>query len=364
MSQGLYTAVTGVKANQVRLNVISNNVANMNTIAFKESTVNFKTLFSQTISEGSRPGDDIGGINPRQVGYGTTVAEVKQNFGQGGSTFTGRQGDMQIDGDGFFTVLKSGSTVGDPSAEYYLTRAGNFTTDGLGYLTTTDGNRVLGTGTVDGDNLAASVKPIRIPMTLTIFKEFDANNEAIGTEIGISTSVTTLPASGGTVTTETASLINFSIAADGSITASYDNGDRISVRTDPASTNAREILHIASGNQFAVGLDPNLDGQVAILDNALYPEELQLRLANVVNPSGLIHQGNSNFTIGPNSGDASYGIATTGGRGLISDGVLETSNVDITSEFVNMVISQRALEASSKIISTQSEILRTIINIV
>lgn len=366
MSQGLYSAVSGVKTNQLRLNVISNNVANLNTVAFKESAVNFQTLFSSTISTGSRPTGALGGVNPKQMGNGVTIGEIKQNFAQGGSLFTGKQGDMQIEGEGFFTVLKSNaSSSGTP--EYYYTRAGNFSIDGDGYLVTVNGEQVMGTRTIDGDN-AATILPVRLPSQLVIHKEYDAiTNEVLETEIGVPNgpTATTLPNNGGVVTSTDVQIINFSVGADGAITATYSNGDRLTVRTDPNNTNQREVFLLpAEGGRFAEGVDPNIEGIVSILDSAILPEELQLRMANFPNPAGLIHQGSNNFSIGPNSGNPSFGVPTAGGRGKVTGGALESSNVDITTEFVNMVMSQRGLEAASKVITAQSEVLRTIINIV
>src|SRR5262245_22110226 len=129
MSQGLFTAVSGIRANQTKLNVIANNLANVNTVAFKSSNVNFKNVFAQTISAGTRPGSNIGGTNPKQVGNGVTVAEIPANFSQGGSLFTGRAGDLLISGEGFFTIERIDPNLGANNQGFFLTRAGNFSLD-------------------------------------------------------------------------------------------------------------------------------------------------------------------------------------------------------------------------------------------
>lgn len=366
MSQGLYTAVSGIKSNQTRLTVIANNIANVNTTAFKASAVNFKTVFADTISAGTRPNTATGGTNPKQRGNGVTISDMPVNFAQGGTLFTGRNTDFSISGEGFFTIEEVDQ---NGVSGYNLTRAGNFTLDAEGGLVTASGNRVMGTRTVDGNN-PLTVAPIQLPRRLTVWKEVDAaTGDIVQTWIGAenSSTVTVADLSNGanTLLEQDVEIINFSVGSDGAVSIGYSNSDRISVQTDPSSTNTREIYHLTSeGDDYSESGLGVSGGTTTVVDGSLIPEQIQLRLATVANPEGLIYEGDNNWSIGANSGDASFGIGNTAGRGIIEAGALESSNVDISKEFTDMIISQRGLEAASKAVSVQSEVLRTIIGMI
>src|SRR6478609_1410466 len=129
MGQGLYTAVSGIRANQTAMDVISNNIANVNTLGFKSSNANFATVYATTITGGSSPNGTLGGTNPMQVGNGALVSEIASNFGQGGTQFTGRSTDVMINGNGFFAVERVDINNPTDTTAYSLTRAGNFSLD-------------------------------------------------------------------------------------------------------------------------------------------------------------------------------------------------------------------------------------------
>ena len=129
------TSLSGLSAAEVALNVISNNLANLNSTGFKEQSSNFSTLFYQSLG-------DSGSGNPIQVGAGTKIGSVSTNFAQGNTESTGVSTNMAIQGNGFFVVQNDGTL------EY--TRAGNFTTDTAGYLVDTNGNYVMGYPATNG----------------------------------------------------------------------------------------------------------------------------------------------------------------------------------------------------------------------
>ena len=104
MSSSLFSAVSGLRSNQEWLDVIGNNIANSNTPGFKASQVVFQDILSQTISAGSAPGTNLGGINPIQIGLGVTLGSITPSFLQGSIQTTNRATDMAIQGDGFFVV--------------------------------------------------------------------------------------------------------------------------------------------------------------------------------------------------------------------------------------------------------------------
>jgi flagellar hook protein FlgE len=363
MSQGLFSAVSGIRTNQTDLDVISNNLANLNTVAFKGSVVNFDTVFSQTVSTGSAPTADFGGTNPIQVGAGSTVGSVTQDFTQGGTLYTGNPSDLSINGSGFFTVQDPGNSSG-----YLLTRAGNFTLDGNGDLVTSSGNGVLGTNLVDGTSATQTV--VNIPNNLTIYKELDSNSNVTKVTIGDSTTSAPTASSGDSIETQSVGLSSYSIGTDGAVTAIYSNGDRLTVTTDPTSTNHRQLQLTASegGTYSTSGSgttgDLVIDNDVTTGNPVVTPAQMQLQLATVNNPQGLQSIGNNEYEIGANVGTTGLGIGDSTGRGQITSGSLESSNVDISTEFTNMIIAQRGLEASSKAITTQSQVLETIINLI
>lgn len=141
MSQSLYTAMGGISAAQTELNVISNNIANLNTTAFKTSSVTFSDVFSRTISSGSVSTESTGGTNPVQVGVGVKVSAISKDFNSGSWIATGKTTDLMVEGLGFFTVESS-------DGEKYYTRAGDFSFDEEGYLVTSSGYKLMGTNNI------------------------------------------------------------------------------------------------------------------------------------------------------------------------------------------------------------------------
>jgi flagellar hook protein FlgE len=134
MSAGSFSAsLSGLNANQQKLSVIGNNLANINTVGFKASTVNFADLVSQSVGGPS--------ANPMQIGLGVGTGSISPNFSQGGVESTGVATNVAIQGAGFFVV-------GDTAHRTY-TRAGNFSFDANGTLVTTDGQAVQGYTAID-----------------------------------------------------------------------------------------------------------------------------------------------------------------------------------------------------------------------
>jgi flagellar hook protein FlgE len=104
MTQGFYTAISGMGAAQTKIDVIADNIANMNTVGFKESNVVFENLFSRTLTVGNAPFGNVGGKNPMQVGSGAQISSIIRNFTNGNYQTTGRDKDLLIQGSGFFSV--------------------------------------------------------------------------------------------------------------------------------------------------------------------------------------------------------------------------------------------------------------------
>lgn len=137
MMRSLYSGVSGLQNHQIRMDVIGNNISNVNTTGFKKGRVNFQDMISQMMSGAARPTDEVGGVNPKQVGLGMTVASIDTIHTQGSLQTTGVNTDLAIQGDGFFIVRK-----GDKN---FYTRAGVFGLDEEGYLVNpANGLRVQG----------------------------------------------------------------------------------------------------------------------------------------------------------------------------------------------------------------------------
>jgi flagellar hook protein FlgE len=126
MMRSLFSGVSGLRNQQVRMDVIGNNISNVNTVAFKAGRVTFKEGFAQLLQGASRPPGDLGGINPIQVGLGMQIGSVDMMFNQGNLETTGLNTDLAIQGDSFFVVKKG--------TQNYYTRSGNFQLDADGQL--------------------------------------------------------------------------------------------------------------------------------------------------------------------------------------------------------------------------------------
>lgn len=160
LTSALFTGLSGLNANQTKLNVIGNNIANTNTTAFKSSRATFSSQFYLTDQGGSAPNAVDGGANPSQRGLGTQVASIEKDMNQGSLETTGKNTDLAIDGNGFFVVN------GSQGQQY--TRAGDFNLNADNDLTTTQGQFVMGYGTDDAGNvIKGALQQLNIPNNLT-----------------------------------------------------------------------------------------------------------------------------------------------------------------------------------------------------
>ncbi|HMG01761.1 MAG TPA: flagellar hook protein FlgE [Edaphobacter sp.] len=389
-------ALSGLQADTTSLNTIGNNLANLNTTAYKQQGTTFEDLFYQQIGTS-------GSNNPLQVGVGTRVSGTATDFTQGTLLPTGQSTDMALSGNGFFVVNQNGVQQ--------LTRAGDFQLSQSGYLTTTDGASVMGYPATNGVvNVNASLTPIQLPVGVTQAAQATQNisitaNLNAGADVGTSftTPVTIYDSLGkshamtvtytktaqnqwgysvampsgdatgtplnntGTLTfdsngnltapTGTISNITFPGLTDGSSDLSFDwnltsgGNPTITQTTAPSTTGASVQDGYASGNYAGFTVDAN--GLVtAKFDNNHTQVVGQVAVASVTNTQGLVRVGHNGFETTAASGDAVVGAAGTGGRGTIEDSTLEQSNVDISTEFANLIIAQRSFEANSKTITT------------
>ena len=156
MMRSMFTGVAGLKTHQMKMDVIGNNIANVNTVGFKSASVTFKELFYQTMQGASAPNANTGrgGTNPLQVGLGVSVASIDNVMSQGAAQTTDNPLDLMIDGTGFFIVNDGSSN--------FFTRAGAFRIDFNGTLVNPAGLNVMGWPAVDGEFTPGRVQPLDI----------------------------------------------------------------------------------------------------------------------------------------------------------------------------------------------------------
>ncbi len=442
MMRSLYSGVSGLKVHQTRMDVIGNNIANVNTVGFKSSSVNFSELFYQTtqVASGPNAATSTGGQNAKQIGLGSSLAAINVNIiGEGGSQSTNNPFDLKINGDSFFVVQQKGTN--------YFTKAGNFTTDEQGNLVTSSGAYVMGFTSYrneDGDFELQTdqLRPLSVygeqyaytspsATTQTIFTgnineeddsfatgdgtktvmlyvydnkgyrygvqttlkptgnngEYEATagsvfigneesetvtakfqpetfkltySEADGTWVGIDgqdgKDTVTL-----TLTDSTATDSPFeAITVDFSQTTSF--GSDSTIESKPGDLNGNGAGK-AVGNMTAVGIQT--DGKIiATYDNGDSAVIGQIRVAEFVNPSGLEKVGDNMFGVTMNSGDFDgMGLEVTATGGSLSTGVLEMSNVDLSTEFTDMIVTQRGFQANSRIITTSDTMIEELLSL-
>lgn len=162
MLRSLYAGVSGLQNHQVRMDVLGNNISNVNTTGFKKGRVNFQDMLSQTMAGAAKPTEEVGGVNPKQVGLGMVIASIDTIHTQGSLQTTGVITDVALQGNGFF-ILKDGE-------KSFYTRNGAFSLDQNGYLVNpTNGQKVQGwlARTVGGDtilNTSSALEDLVIPV--------------------------------------------------------------------------------------------------------------------------------------------------------------------------------------------------------
>jgi flagellar hook protein FlgE len=416
--RSLFSGISGLRAHQTLMDVVSNNIANVNTTGFKTSSVVFEDTLSQTLRNAASPvaatatTGGTGGINPTQVGLGVQLGGVSTNFGQGSAQTTGKSTDLMIQGDGFF-VVKSGE-------ETSYTRSGAFTFDTDGRLVNAEGNIVQGwkgvNGVVNTDNPVIDIVvpsgqtvPPTVSTTVTLGGNistgtvnpmtlgatvYDANGGAHALSIVVTpANPATIPQTYAVVVSDPLVPTPTTAPVDGvagfTTTGAYDGGvnatptpgvstapvftleDGTPTTLDlsgltqyggPKSLTVTKTDGAASGNlqSFQIGSDGGLLG---IFSNGQKLTLAKLALANFNNPAGLLKQGNTMYQSTANSGLAQVGTAASGGRGTLLGGTLEMSNVDLAQEFTNLIIAQRGFQANSRVITTSDQMLQDLVDL-
>jgi len=257
-TQAMWISKTGLEAQQTRMSVISNNLANVNTTGFKKSRAIFEDLLYQNVRQvGAQSSQNTELPTGLQIGTGVRTVATEKSHSQGTIQQTGQSLDMAVSGRGFFQILR-------PDGDISYTRDGSFKLDSTGQLVTSGGY------------------PLEPAITIP--------EDALSVTVGI----------------------------DGTVS----------------------VLQPGSGTPSQVG---------------------NITLADFINPTGLDPIGENQFRESLSSGSPTVGTPGESGVGLISQGALETSNVNVVEEMVSMIETQRAYEMNSKAISTADQMMQGLI---
>ena len=409
--------LSGLTASSEALSTTANNLANLNTIGYKDEHIQFADLFYQNFGSN-------GAGDPIQQGAGVTVSSKPTDFTQGNVTPTGVSTDVAVMGSGFFVVQKGG-------VQSY-TRAGNFEVGANNLLQTAAGQRVLGDPAVNGvvstgQGLGAiaigagTVSPATVTANVSLTSNLDAT-AAVGStystqatifdSLGGSHNITftytktgtnawtyaaTIPAAdiqgasapvslasgpitfdgnGNILTPVTNPVIAVPPAAVPPATQSVfaDGANQLSFTWHVANAGVGLLTQLAGPNStasiqqdgtssgtlqnFNIGSDGTITGSFS---NGKTATIGQIALASFADEQGLSHQGNNDFTPTLASGQPTIGAPGTGGLGNISGGALEQSNVDIASEFAALIIAQRSYEANARVVTTFDQVAQATI---
>ncbi|WP_152204617.1 flagellar hook protein FlgE [Georgenia thermotolerans] len=393
MLRSLFSGISSLRSHQTMLDVTGNNIANVNTTGYKAGRTQFEDTLSQVIQNAGAPQAGQGGTNPAQVGLGVQVAAITNNFTDGATQQTGSPLDMKITGDGFF-IINNGT-------EQLYTRAGAFTLDALGQLTTPSGALVQGWSATGGVvNANGALGPITLPVSTTMgakattgsvfsgnlpvdatngtvlnraVEVYDANGTAHNLDLVFEKSGATW-----TITSPDDASVNVTLTSDGAggftpAATPFDvtvvPGLTVTVDLSTVSGYAK-LTTIEAESQDGMGagtlqsFSMNADGTlIGSFSNGFKEPVGRIALANFANANGLEKAGGTGFRSTVNSGEAQVGAAGTGGRGSLSSRALEMSNVDLSQEFTNLIIAQRGFQAGSRVITTSDELLQELVNL-
>ncbi|AFQ46872.1 flagellar hook protein FlgE [Burkholderia cepacia] len=412
---GYQQGLSGLAGASSALDVIGNNIANANTVGFKSSTAQFADMYANSIATS---------VNT-QIGIGTTLASVQQQFGQGTINSTNSALDVAINGNGFFQMSNNGVTS--------YSRDGTFQRDKNGYIVNAQGMNLMGyAADKNGVVSTAQTVPLQAPTTniaptptTKITGQFNLNSQDTvptktpfdptdTTTYNFSTSVQVYDSLGGsqavnmyfvksasstweayagvqggaatdlgTVTFDQSGAIqSTTTAAPVAPTASLGQFQFTVPTTDGSATPQQLTLDLTGTTQyggkdgvnnlaqdgyasgtlttFSIGSDGKLtgnysNGQTAVLG--------QIALANFNNPNGLVSLGGNQYAETAASGVPQISAPGSTNHGALQGSALENSNVDLTSQLVNLITAQRNYQANAQTIKTQQTVDQTLINL-
>lgn len=461
MMRSLYAGVSGLQNHQTRMDVIGNNISNVNTTGFKRGRVNFQDMISQQLSGSAKPTDELGGVNPKDIGLGMSIATVEQVFTQGNLQTTGVGTDVAIQGNGFF-ILKNGE-------QSYYTRNGIFGVDKDGTLVNpANGMRVQGWMAQDlnGEQIvrtASTPTDLVIPIgskdpakeTNNVLFSCNLNKntpeilegaspadiakgtwateqkiyDSFGNEHLLSVSFQRVAGNPNAWTatvnvdednadyTQTRVGLGTTDGMQNTFVVEFDNMGTLRSVTDSNGNNSAETGEIivqasytvpdaendADGNPARHTFNINL-GTIGSMKNTItqsasksstkaysqdgytlgYLDSFkidqsgtitgvysngtnkvvgQIALASFANDRGLEKSGDNTYSETNNSGQASIGESGVAGKGKLLAGALEMSNVDLSEQMTDMIVTQRGFQSNAKTIQTADTLLETVLSL-
>ncbi|GKS68507.1 flagellar hook protein FlgE [Nitrosomonas sp. PY1] len=413
--------LSGLNISSTNLDVIGNNIANANTVGFKESQAQFTDIYANSLA----------GSGTSQIGIGSRVATIAQGFNQGGITPTSNPLDIAINGQGFFRTNDRGIIS--------YSRNGQFHVDANSFLTNASGSNVTGYMADDNGNIIASqltnlkLNAADVPPKATANYDIGFNLNSNSVPPVVTTFNANDPKSYTNTTsgeffdslgnshvlsfyfqkTATAGAWNIFATVDGKVdntgtpqgvtlASTTLNFDTTGALTAPGPTAPFDVtvdlntispsqgatspltfsLDLTNSTQFGSPFGVNTHAQDGYTSGRLAgfktsPDGIiqgaftngktktlgQIVLANFANAQGLTPVGNGNWIETPQSGQPIIGVPQTGTLGVLAGSSVEDANIDLTSELVKMITAQRMYQANAKTIETQDAILQTLVNL-
>jgi len=409
---GFSIPLSGLAAASDSLDVIANNLANLNTDGYKDENVTFAGVFNQ-IQGTSGNGDPI------QIGNGVQTEGTVSNFSDGNVNSTGIASNMALQGNGFFIVK------GNNATEY--TRDGDFTVNAQGQLTTQSGQLVEGFPAVNGVIQTSSVlAPITVnqastfPAAATTNFQMNVNLDSTtavggtysapmtvydslgnaqdltitftnngGNQWGYAVTIPSADVQGGVGTTTTLAAGNLTFNTAGQLTAPAapialaaftpaDGAGAMNLNWNVDGTGGAPLL--TQEATASATTSPTQDGYGAgtLTGYSILPDGTvqgtfsnnqtlalgQVAIATFANDEGLTQVGNNNFQASFASGIANVGVAGVGGNGTITGGAVEASNVNLSTEFANMIVAQQGYEANAKVLTTLDQVSQATLQVI
>src|SRR5882672_10446632 len=398
-------ALSGLNAASKNLDTIGNNVANASTVGFKQGRAEFADVFASSLAGGS------------QIGIGTRLAAISPQFTQGNITATGNPMDVAINGSGFFR-LATGGVIS-------YSRDGEFSLDKNGFIVNSTGAQLTGYPANSNGTISPST-PLALQLSLANIAPKPTANASLGlnldsrstvplaafnvtdpTTYNSSTALTVYDSQGNShalslyFRTTAANTWSVYAAGDGAVlnaggaigTLNFGTSGTMAsnVTLNPsmpltngaaspltfnllfpaASTSQYGVSFAVSNNTqdgyttgqlagFSIGSDGVVQGRYS---NGQTRDQGQIALANFINPQGLVALGGNQWAESSGSGQPLVGAPSTGTNGVLQSGALESSNVDITTELVDMITAQRVYQANAESIKTQDQVQQTLMNL-
>lgn len=400
--------LSGLNAATKSLEVIGNNVSNANTVGFKQSRAQFADVFANSLT----------GSGTSQIGIGTKISTVAQQFTQGNITSSNNSLDIAINGGGFFRLNNNGALTYTRNGQFQLDKEGYIvdanakkltgysvnasgvlntgaptdlqistadlrpqpSTEVVGLINLDSRNGTLTTAGFDPDDPTTYHNSTAVTVYDSLGNAHTMQSFFVKTAPGVwnvfntvdGTSTTTLPASTAVLTFGSSGTTPTSVPASPTVNFTpTTGGGAVSIALDySGSTQFGSSFSVNSLTQdgytsgrlagFSTGADGTIIGRYTNGQSATLG---QVVLASFVNPNGLQALGDNAWAESSTSGPPLVGAPNTGVLGVLQSAAVEDSNVDLTAELVNMITAQRVYQANAQTIKTQDQVLQTLVNL-